>query len=195
MPPSTRYTRHSGGNIVQTQVVLTLIGPDRPGLIEALSDEIARASGNWEQSRMARLADQFAGILRVSLPTSRVADLTTALKSLERHGLRIVVEASQASDTPRGTVAMRLEVVGNDRAGIVRDISRALAQRSVNVDELETQVEEAPMGGGQLFRARALLHAPQALTISQLRAALEGIADDLMVDVSLATRADDGTKP
>lgn len=178
---------------MQTQVVLTLIGPDRPGLVEALSDEIARVGGNWEQSRMARLADQFAGILRVSLPAARVPDLSTALKSLERHGLRIVVEASQAGESPRGTVAMRLEVVGNDRAGIVRDISRALAQRSVNVDELETQCEEAPMGGGQLFRARALLHVPQALTISQLRGALEGIADDLMVDVSLATR-DDATK-
>jgi glycine cleavage system regulatory protein len=179
---------------VQTQIVLTLIGPDRPGLVEALSDEIARASGNWEQSRMARLADQFAGILRVSLPSARIADLSAGLKNLEHHGLRIVVETSQAADTPRSTVAMRLEVVGNDRAGIVRDISRALAQRSVNVDELETQCEEAPMGGGQLFRARALLHVPQALTIGQLRTALEGIADDLMVDVSLAPRSDESKR-
>jgi glycine cleavage system regulatory protein len=178
---------------VQTQIVLTLIGPDRPGLVEALSDEIARASGNWEQSRMARLADQFAGILRVSLPAARVPDLKQGLKSLERHGLRIVVEASQAASEARGTVAMRLEVVGNDRAGIVRDLSRALAQRGVNVDELETQCEEAPMGGGQLFRARALLHVPQALTLAELRSALEGIADDLMVDVALAP-ADDKTK-
>lgn len=177
---------------MQTQVILTLIGPDRPGLVEALSDEIARVGGNWEQSRMARLADQFAGILRVSLPSGRVADLSGALKSLERHGLRIVVETSQAAEgTPRGTVAMRLEVVGNDRSGIVRDISRVLAQRSVNVDELETQCEEAPMGGGQLFRARALLHVPQVLAINQLRDALEDIADDLMVDVSLAGRGDD----
>ena len=179
---------------MQTQIVLTLIGPDRPGLVEALSDEIARVGGNWEQSRMARLADQFAGILRVSLPSARIADLSAGLKSLERHGLRIVVEASQAADAPRGTVAMRLDVVGNDRAGIVRDISRALAQRNVNVDELETQCDEAPMGGGQLFRARALLHAPQALTIGQLRTALEGIADDLMVDLALAPRADESKR-
>lgn len=170
---------------MQTQIVLTLIGPDRPGLVEALSDEVARVGGNWEQSRMARLADQFAGILRVSLPSARVADLTNALRTLERHGLRIVVESSQAPSAPRETTAMRLEVVGNDRAGIVRDISRALAQRSVNVDELETTCEEAPMGGGQLFRARALLHVPRALTVAQLRGALEEIADDLMVDVAL----------
>jgi glycine cleavage system regulatory protein len=173
---------------MRASIVLTVIGPDRPGIVELLSTTVAAHGGNWEQSRMARLADQFAGILRVSLPTARVSDLSAALKSLERHGLRIVVEASQAGDSPRGTVAMRLLVVGNDRAGIVRDISRALAKRSVNVDELETQCEEAPMGGGQLFRARALLHAPQALTIGQLRGTLEGIADDLMVDVSLATR-------
>jgi glycine cleavage system regulatory protein len=179
-----------GELIMQTQIVLTLIGPDRPGLVEALSDEIARASGNWEQSRMARLADQFAGILRVRLPAARVADLKQGLKSLERHGLRIVVEASEAGAEARGTVAMRLEVVGNDRAGIVRDLSRALAQRSVNVDELETQCEEAPMGGGQLFRARALLHVPSALSLAQLRSALEGIGDDLMVDVTLVPSDD-----
>lgn len=179
---------------MHTQIVLTLIGPDRPGLVEALSDEIARVGGNWEQSRMARLADQFAGILCVSLPTSRVADLSAALKSLERHGLRLVLETSRPANAARGTIAMRLEVVGNDRAGIVRDISRALAQRSVNVDELETQCEEAPMGGGQLFRARALLHVPQAISIAQLRTALEGIADDLMVDVSLAPGADERAK-
>lgn len=170
---------------MRTHIVLTLIGPDRPGLVEALSDEIARVGGNWEQSRMARLADQFAGILRISLPAARVAELTSALKGLERHGLRLVLETSSAAPSARGTIAMRLEVVGNDRPGIVRDLSRALAQRSVNVDELETQCEEAPMGGGQLFRARALLHVPQALGIAALREALEAIADDLMVDLAL----------
>ncbi len=170
---------------MRTQLVLTLIGTDRPGLVEALSDEIAKVEGNWEQSRMARLDDKFAGILRMSVPSARQAELTTALGRLEKHGLRIVVEASSQPAAPRSTLAMRLEVVGNDRAGIVRDISRALAQRSVNVDELHTQCEEAPMGGGQLFRATAALHVPRELSAGDLRKALEGIADDLMVDVTL----------
>lgn len=170
---------------MQTQLVLTLIGDDRPGLVEALSDEIARASGNWEQSRMARLEDKFAGILRVRLPIARVQDLTEGMRRLEQKGLRILVEQSGSTSAPRASLAMRLSVVGNDRAGIVRDISRALAQRGVNVDELHTQCEEAPMGGGQLFRADALLHVPNALSSSDLSAALESIADDLMVDVQL----------
>jgi len=175
---------------MQTQLILTLIGPDRPGLVEALSDEIARVSGNWEQSRMARMADKFAGILRVNVPTERVGDLRAGLASLERHGLKIIIEASQATTDARATVAMRLEVVGSDRSGIVRDISRVLAKRSVNVDELETRCEETPMGGGQLFRARALLHVPQALALGPLREALESIADDLMVDLGLADPPD-----
>jgi glycine cleavage system regulatory protein len=170
---------------VQTQLVLTLIGDDRPGLVEALSDEIARASGNWEQSRMARLEDKFAGILRVRLPSARVQELTEGMRRLEQKGLRIVVEPVAAPSSPRAALAMRLSVVGNDRAGIVRDISRALAQRGVNVDELHTQCEEAPMGGGQLFRAEALLHVPSALSTEELSSALEAIADDLMVDVAL----------
>jgi glycine cleavage system regulatory protein len=167
--------------------VLTLIGTDRPGLVEALSDEVARVGGNWEQSRMARLDDKFAGILRVSLPSDRQADLATGLARLEKQGLRIVVETSATLTTAPSTLAMRLDVVGNDRAGIVRDISRALAQRGVNVDELHTRFEDAPMGGGQLFRATAALHVPSELSAGALRSALEAIADDLMVDVSLPT--------
>ena len=81
---------------MQTQIVLTLIGPDRPGLVEALSDEIARVGGNWEQSRMARLADQFAGILCVSLPTSRVADPSGGARQEPRAAsFSAVLETSQ----------------------------------------------------------------------------------------------------
>jgi glycine cleavage system regulatory protein len=179
---------------VRTPLVLTLIGRDRPGLVEALAAQVAGAGGNWEQSRMARLAGHFAGILRVSVDSAALAELRRALSSLEREGLRVVVETADPADEPRRATQMRLALVGSDRPGIVRDISRVLAARSVNVDELETTCEDAPMGGGQLFRATALLHVPAEVAPSELRSTLEGMADDLMVELTLDAVADVQTR-
>jgi glycine cleavage system regulatory protein len=169
---------------LRSQLVLTLIGRDRPGLVEALAALITKHGGNWEESRMAHLAGKFAGILRVSVPATAASGLAQALAGLEREGLRLVVESSEPDAKAAGR-RLRLELVGNDRAGIVRDISRALATRGVNVDELHTRCEDAPMGGGQLFRADALLRVPAEVGIDDLRAQLEGLADDLMVELSL----------
>ena len=170
---------------MRSQIVLTLIGRDRPGLVEALAGQVAAHGGNWEESRMAHLAGKFAGILRVSVATAMAPSLADALSKLEREGLKIVVETSEpAIEAPSGR-RLRLEAVGGDREGIVRDISRALASRGINVDELHTTCEDAPMGGGQLFKATALLRVPAGVATGELRSILEGLADDLMVDVSL----------
>lgn len=169
---------------MRAQLVLTLIGPDRPGLVEALAERVADHGGNWEESRMAHLAGKFAGILRVSVNQDRAGPLTTALSELQQEGLRIIVESSKAQPPAEDVLRVRLEVVGNDREGIVRDISGALAKRRVNVEELHTACEDAPMGGGLLFRAKARLELPAGESIDELRAALEGIADDLMVDIA-----------
>jgi glycine cleavage system regulatory protein len=165
-------------------LVLTVIGPDRPGLVETLATTVSNHGGNWEQSRMAHLGGQFAGILRVSLPTDRLGELHAALATLEGKGLRVVSEASSVPE-PRSLRAYRLEVVGNDREGIVRDLSRALATQGVNVEQLDTSCQSAPMSGEMLFHAEAVLHVPQEVDIETLRHKLEATADDLMVDVAL----------
>jgi glycine cleavage system regulatory protein len=166
-------------------VVLTVIGPDRPGIVELLSTTIAAHGGNWEQSRMAHLAGQFAGILRLTVPPDNVNALHRALDGLSNSGLRVVSEASAARE--RGPLrAYRLSLVGDDREGIVRELSRALSARGVNLEELDTRCESAPMSGEQLFRAEALLHVPTSLEISELQKTLEALADDLMVELKLA---------
>ena len=171
---------------MKKSLVLTLIGPDGPGLVEKLSDTIASHGGNWEQSRMAHLAGKFAGILRVSVPSDAAPGLERALAGLEDQGLKIIVETSPEAETPRsGGESLILEVVGNDREGIVRDISSALAARKVNVEELNTEVESAPVSGGRLFKATVRLGLPEGLGVEELREALEAIGDDLMVDISL----------
>jgi len=169
---------------MRTSLVLTLIGDDRPGLVEQLSDRILATGANWEESRMARLAGKFAGLLRVSVDADRADALAAALGGLETGGLKVVVERS--TDTEAGdSRPIHLEVVGNDHPGIVRDISRVLAQYQVNIEEFESDVTSAPMSGEPLFRARASLRVPPGVTVERLRSVLEALAGELMVDVVL----------
>lgn len=166
-------------------LVLTVIGSDKPGLVEALSQTIADHDGNWLESRMAHLAGRFAGILRVSAPAETIEDLTRALEALGKRGLRVAVERSDTDDDVPSDRLVRLELVGNDRPGIIREVSQALARRKVNVEELATECTSAPMAGGRLFRATAEIRMPEGLTLDDLASELEEIAHDLIVDIHL----------
>jgi glycine cleavage system regulatory protein len=169
---------------MRTSLIVTVIGEDEPGIVEQISNLVLAAGANWEESRMARLAGKFAGILRVSVDAPGVAALTAGLSGLQAHGLRVIVEpGSVAGDVTYRTIG--LELVGNDRPGIVRDISRLLAQRSVNIEELETELTSAPTSGDTLFHARARLRTPHTVAPDELRSVLESLADDLMVDLTL----------
>ena len=165
-------------------LVLTLIGPDRPGLVESLAKRVAAHDGNWVESRMAHLAGQFAGILRVEVPEEKVEALQGALAELEKDGLRVVAQGGAQPDA-EGVRAMELQVVGQDHPGIVRDLSEVLLRHGVNIEELTTDHESAPMAGGLLFSAKARLHVPAGTDADRLREDLETIADDLMVDLTL----------
>ena len=173
---------------MSTSLVVTVIGDDRPGIVERLSDVALAAGANWEESRMARLAGKFAGILRVSVAASNAAALASGLRGLTSDGLTIVVESS-AETTADTFRTVRFELVGNDHPGIIRDIAKVLAQHQINIEELETGVSGAPMTGEQLFRARVQLRLPAAVTTEWLRSRLEALAGELMVDVTLDEQA------
>lgn len=171
--------------LLASSLVLTVIGPDRPGLVEALSETVADHDGSWEGSRMARLAGQFAGILEVRVPDDRTAALFKALHGLETRGLRVMIEDAHAGESAEPHRALQLELIGQDRPGIIREVSAALSAAGVNVVELSTGCSSAPMSGEMLFSATALLHHPQSRAVEELRETLEKIADDLMVDIAL----------
>jgi glycine cleavage system regulatory protein len=172
--------------IMTTDLVLTLLGPDRPGLVEAVADTIAAHGGNWLESRMAHLAGKFAGILRVEAPAESIAPLMSALARLETRGLRIVLEPASAAGGGERLQAMELELVGLDRPGLVREVSRLVAQQGINVEELSTDRSSAPMSGDMMFRARARLSVPASANLGALRKELERLAGDLMVEIRLA---------
>jgi glycine cleavage system regulatory protein len=169
-------------------LVMTVIGADRPGLVDRLSTVIADQEGNWLESRMANLGGQFAGILRVQVPAARKGALLEQLAALDADGLKVLVHDDRpaaAVSASTGTLA-RLEVVGHDRPGIIREISQVLAGLDVNVEDLATATESAPMAADLLFRARAKVHLPEGCSLDDLQQALETIASDLMVDLTSA---------
>jgi len=167
--------------------VLTVLGDDRPGLVSALSEPISAHGGSWERSQLAQLAGKFAGIVVVSVAGDRYDALVADLAALGEQGLRIAVERSD-EPAPREAQGLVLELIGNDRPGIVAEISSALAEHDVSIEELTTDVHEAPHAGGMLFEARAVLDAPTSADLDRLRAVLEGLADELMVDLTLTDR-------
>jgi glycine cleavage system regulatory protein len=169
---------------MRTSLVLTLIGDDKPGIVEQLSERVLATRANWEESRMARLAGKFAGVLRVSVAADQADALTTRRRELDAGGLSVIVARSGEGPTATHR-AVRLELLGHDHPGIVRDISRALARHHVNIEELETDVTSAPMSGDSLFRARVTLGVPADVTVGQLRTVLEALAGELMVDLAL----------
>ncbi|MFL5263934.1 MAG: glycine cleavage system protein R [Anaeromyxobacteraceae bacterium] len=169
-------------------LIVTLVGADQPGIVESLAQPIAQHAGNWLESRMAHLAGKFAGILRIEVAPEKVRPLTEALAALERRGLKVVVEAGEPEPSPRPPQLMELDLVGTDKPGIVREISRLLAARGVNIEELVTDCPAAPMSGEALFRARARVRLPDGVDLRALRGDLEKVASDLMVEVKLVGR-------
>jgi glycine cleavage system regulatory protein len=168
-------------------LVLTLIGPDRPGLVEAVAVIVRAHGGNWLESRMARLGGKFAGLLRADLPARSVAAASQELAGLEARGLKVVVEVQDSAERPSEVTGLRmdLDIVGVDRPGIVREIFQLLAATDINVEELATDRHSAPMSGEMLFEAHAVVQVPASADLVTLRAALERAAKDLMIDVRL----------
>lgn len=169
-----------------TSVVITLIGDDRSGLVDAISGVVADHGGNWDRSHLAELAGKFAGIVLVDVADDRVEDLLVALRRLEVDELLAITaeraDRSSDDDADDTSAHVSLELTGADHPGIVKQISHVLAGLGVSIDELETSVVPAPQGE-KLFVARALLVVPAGMQPSAVRAALEDVAPDLMVDV------------
>jgi len=167
-------------------LVLTVIGDDRPGLVEQLATAISQSQGNWLESSMSHLAGKFAGIVCVGVPATQIEPLKTALAGL--HGLRITAEVSESAETAAtktGRRRLKLSLVGHDRIGIVREVSQVLARHAVNVEELITHTASAPMSAEILFHATAELTALPGLDARSLTDDLEHLSNDLMVDITL----------
>ncbi|PCH62986.1 MAG: glycine cleavage system protein R [SAR86 cluster bacterium] len=164
-------------------LVLTIIGDDKPGLVESLSQTIADNNGNWLESQMSQLAGKFAGILRVSVSDANAEQLIEQLQ--QRCGsLKMQIERVSLASVAHKPTTLVLNLVANDRPGIIKEISAALAKLHVNVEKLHSECTNAPMSSEPLFKATVRLSMPEGLSLETLQTELENIADDLMVDIN-----------
>ena len=164
-------------------LVLTIIAEDRAGIVEQVARAVSKHGGNWMESSMARLAGKFAGILLVDVAAESQQALEQDLNALASDGIKVTVENSGPQPGDEENHVSCLEIVANDRPGIVGEISSLLAQNQVNLISLETFCESAPMSAGMMFYAHAYTQLPGEMTESQLTQLLESLSDDLMVEL------------
>jgi len=171
---------------MQKTFVMTVIGKDRTGLVESLARLIADSGGNWLESRMCRLGGDFAGILRATVPEEKEQSLISALQEMQSPELNLIIRRDETTSPIGQTQMATLNMVGQDRPGILYQISSALARQNINFEELETEFSSAPMSGEMIFRATARLQLPQTCAVSELKKELEELGSELMVDISFS---------
>jgi len=180
-------TEENGSMI--TSLVVTVVGPDRPGIVSLLSAKAQGFGANWAGSRMASLAGQFAGMVHFEVPPEHADALTEALLALASAELKIHIARSDVTQVPAGRRVVRFELVGHDRPGIVRDLSSALAQRGVSIEELHTEIVSGAMTAEHLFKVKAVLLVPKSVSNDDVRRALEALANEMMVDIALGEQS------
>lgn len=163
-------------------LILTVAGADRPGLVAAVADVVDTHGGNWESSRLAELSGTFAGVIEVSVAPGRSSGLESALRELE--GLLTVAVRTGTENAQTPGRMLELRVLGNDRPGIVREVSAVLHAHALSIEELSAETRDAAMAGGRLFEATVAARVPADVDVDDLRADLEHLAAEIQVDIA-----------
>lgn len=166
-------------------MVLTAVGPDRPGLVQQISEAVHEAAANLEDSRMAILGGEFALIVLLSGPPAAIAKVRERAAAFDKLGLHVSLKETTAPSSAERFLPYRLRVSGVDRPGIVAGVSKALAVRGINVASLESRVQNAPLSGTLLFLLNAELRVPSDIALSSLRRELGAVCDEENLDFSL----------
>ena len=171
-----------------TSLVVSIVGADRHGIVSLLADRAQRFGANWAASRLTRLATEFAGTVHFEVPRENADALANALRGLESSGLQIVIARSDGAKVPDSLRSVELELVGEDRLGIVSRLTRILAERSVSIESIHTEIIRSGVSGKQTFKIEAHLLVPLALSVDALRLELGTLASEMMVDIALGER-------
>jgi glycine cleavage system regulatory protein len=172
-----------------SQLVITIVGEDRPGIVESLAATVADHGGNWLSSSMSNLAGQFAGIIQVTVMDDRSDDLAAAIGRIEGLHVHSVLGRVTADATTVPVAA--IEIVGVDQPGIVRRLTGLLRDAGINLLEFASWTEPAPNSGDQLFRALAEFVLDDSIDQEALGGRLEELAEELGLDIELGTDSDD----
>jgi glycine cleavage system regulatory protein len=171
----------------KTFLIVTITCPDRPGIVERITQSVVRYGGNWEDSRLARLGGDFAGIVMVSVPAAQAVSLEQALLQLADEHTTVTIKTSRADAPEAGAshALYQVHLTGADHEGIVHRVSAYLASRGINVESMETHLTRAPMSAAPLFHMTAKIKVPAEVTRDELDQSLSQIGDALGVDIEL----------
>lgn len=171
---------------MSTDIVLTLTGPDRVGIVDEVTKMLLELGGNVETSRMMRLGGEFAILMLVSLPAEAVERLDDSVAHLGEAGYTVTTVPTRAVREPyRGWKQYRIEVTGADHEGIVHQIAHGLSQRGISIESAETETRQAPVSAAPLFSMSALVVVPPELAGADWREELAEAANRANVDVSV----------
>jgi methionyl-tRNA formyltransferase len=171
-----------------TSLVVSIVGTDRHGIVSSLADRAQRYGANWAASRMTRLAGEFAGMVHFEVPRENADALANALRALESSGLQVVISKSDGAKVSDALKSVELELVGDDRVGIVSSLTRILAERGISIESIHTEIVRSGVSGKQTFKIGAHLLVPAKLSVADLRKELGPLAHEMMVDIGLGER-------
>jgi glycine cleavage system regulatory protein len=172
-----------------TKVILSAIGSDRPGLTQALAEAVLSAGGNWLESHLSHLGGKYVGSVLVEIETGRLPALTDAVGQVDASGLHVSMVAAGEQIESAG-YPLSIELVGQDRPGIVREVTAALARLGVNIEDFTSATEKSAWSGEPLFRAEARVRVPREVSFDQVQTTLEAISGEIMVDLTVTPGAD-----
>ena len=172
---------------MRTQLLVTSVGEDRPGIVARLTEVFLSHGANLEERRMAILGGEFAAIMLISLATEQEPALGAALAKLHQEGIVVNLKRAAQSKVDRmeGYSSYRIKLTGADHEGIVFRVSSYLKDNSINIQAVDTQVVNAPETGSPLFQMTASLLVPPAVRVAEVRKDLNRIADEESVDIDL----------
>jgi glycine cleavage system regulatory protein len=170
---------------MKSRVILSAVGSDRPGLTRSLAEAVLAAGGNWLESHLSRLGGRYVGSVLVEVDAESLAGFEAAIRAVDASGLAVSLVAAGDEPAVVGEL-LRLELVGQDRPGIVREVTTVLAELGVNIEDFSTSTENSAWSGDLLFRAVAKLNVPSGTTSDQVREALEALSGEIMVDFNFA---------
>jgi glycine cleavage system transcriptional repressor len=176
---------------MKEHILLSLVGTDRTGLVDRITEAVVKGRGNLESSRMAVLGGEFAMLLLVSVDAEAKSGLEANVRQAAvALDLTLTIKPTTPRRPAQGTVPLSVRVRGMDHEGIVHEVVHYLAGLGMSVEALDSQVGYAPHSGTPLFSMSMRLQAPASVSLSSLRRGLDEVGGKLNVDIDLSTASE-----
>lgn len=171
---------------MRSYVVISSMGPDRPGLAKDIAEFFTARGINIERSRGCVLGNEFGMIILTSGKTDDIERLIKDLDSLrEKTKLDIYVRKTKAPGhrDVLPSIPYKLIATSIDHPGIIHQICKSLQTRKVNIDDISTNVNNNPVTGANTFQMVCYFSLPPAIKIIDLKNDFNRISDEYNIDI------------